>query len=101
LGALTDDGELFSKIITGGETWVGLPLGLPDKIRIHAVDPQGISTLKSQELKIHQEMATVFWDMKGILLIEHIKKGSRITEVCKEICNQKVENCHTAKAPQL
>jgi hypothetical protein len=46
-------------------------------------------------------LATVFWDMEGILLIEHIKKGSRMTEVCKEICNQKVENCHTAKVPRL
>jgi hypothetical protein len=63
LGALADDEELFSKI-------VGVSLGSTDKIRIQAVDPQGFATAKKARTQTRKLMATVLWDMEGILLIE-------------------------------
>jgi hypothetical protein len=47
-------------------------------------------------------MATVFWDMDEILLIEYLKKRLYNNRRRLQENNKKVVNCHTAKrAPQL
>jgi hypothetical protein len=48
-------------------------------------------------------MATVFWDMEGILLIEYLTEGATITG---QLCNyQKImllrDNCRVHKARQI
>ncbi|KAJ8728788.1 hypothetical protein PYW07_006484 [Mythimna separata] len=72
--------SIFDRIVTGDETWV------------HHYDPES----KQESMQWHKKgsappkkfkvtpsagklMATVFWDSKGILLIEYTKKGQSIT----------------------
>jgi hypothetical protein len=58
--------ELFSKIVTGGETWV-----------YHSCSESIRDLQKRQGRRISSRkmMATVFWDMEEILLIEDIKNA--------------------------
>jgi hypothetical protein len=62
LRTLADDEELFSKIITDDETWM------------YQESVQGFSTTKKAKTQNSSGklMATVFWDMEGILLIEYL-----------------------------
>lgn len=74
-----DPASVFERIVTGDETWV------------HHYDPES----KQESMQWHKKgsdppkkfkvtpsagkiMATVFWDSKGILLIEYTKKGETI-----------------------
>lgn len=75
-----DPSSIFGRLVTGDETWV------------HHYDPES----KQESMQWHKKgaehpkkfkvtpsagktMATVFWDSKGILLIEYTKKGETIT----------------------
>jgi hypothetical protein len=74
LGALSDDEELFWKIITGDETWVyhwDSPTKQESMQWVHKGSPPPKKTRRQNSSGIHQLMATVFWNMEGILLIEH------------------------------
>jgi predicted transcriptional regulator len=65
LRILADDEDLFSKIITDEKTWMyhGDPPTKQESV-------QGFSTAKKAK-NAEKLMATVFWDMGGILLIEY------------------------------
>lgn len=74
-----DSSKIFDRLVTGDETWV------------HHYDPES----KQESMQWHKKgaehpkkfkvipsagkiMATVFWDSKGILLIEYMKRGDTI-----------------------
>lgn len=72
--------DIIRRLVTGDETWV------------HMYDPE--SKMESKEWRTSDEgapkkfkvqpsagkvMATIFWDCKGILLIDYLEKGNTIT----------------------
>lgn len=75
-----DPDDIISRLVTGDETWV------------HMYDPE--SKMESMEWRTSDEgapkkfkvqssagkvMATIFWDCKGILLIDYLEKGKTVT----------------------
>uniref|UniRef100_A0A0A9XWE4 Mariner Mos1 transposase n=1 Tax=Lygus hesperus TaxID=30085 RepID=A0A0A9XWE4_LYGHE len=64
----TNESEsIFDRIVTGGETWIDFPL--PD-------NSAKKSKLEHTKGKI---MVTVFWDSKGVLLVDFLPRGEIIT----------------------
>ncbi|KAF7251792.1 hypothetical protein EYD10_02920 [Varanus komodoensis] len=66
--------RIFNRIVTGDETWVYHydPESKQEPMQWHK---KGADPLKKFAGKI---MATVFWDSKGILMIEYTKRGETI-----------------------
>lgn len=71
--------SVFEKIVTGDETWVHYydPESKQESMQWHekGTDPPKKFKVTPSAGKV---MATVFWDSKGILLIEYKKKGETI-----------------------
>lgn len=93
LAALASDQDLFSKIVTGDETWVfhwDPPTKQESMQWLHKGSPPP-KKAKTQA-SAGKLMATIFWDNEGILWIEYMQKGSTINaDVYKEtIQNVKV-----------
>jgi hypothetical protein len=82
---------------------VGLTLGSTDKAKIYAVGPQGISTAKKGMNAEFIRKADCYgvWDMEGILLIEYMKKGSKIMGEVYKKTMRKLKTAIAKKAPQL
>ncbi|KAF7253399.1 Methyltransferase-like protein 24 [Varanus komodoensis] len=68
--------SIFDRIVTGDETWVHQydPESKQESMQWHK---KGADPLKKFKVtpSAGKIMATVFWDSKGILLIEYMKKG--------------------------
>jgi hypothetical protein len=90
-----DGNEVLSHIIqvTGDKTWVSFVI---DNIKkqskqwMHTHSPNKLKKFK-QTLSARKLMAAVFWDRKGVLMVEFMQQGTRITlEVCcktiKQLC---------------
>jgi histone-lysine N-methyltransferase SETMAR len=80
LQRLYDDPDYFSRVITGNETWV------------HYYDPESREASKEwrwpgekpgerakSQISAGKVMATVFWDMDGILLVDYLPPKTTIT----------------------
>ncbi|KAF7246332.1 GREB1-like protein [Varanus komodoensis] len=74
-----DPSSIFNRIVTGDETWIHHydPESKQESMqwRKNGADPPKKFKVTPLARKI---MATVFWDSKGILLIEYTKKGETI-----------------------
>jgi hypothetical protein len=78
-----DGDEFLSHIlrVTGGETWVSflnVETKEQSKQRMHTHSPNKSKKFK-QPLSARKLIATVFWDRKGMLMVEFTQQGTAIT----------------------
>jgi hypothetical protein len=79
-----DGDEFLSHVvrITGDETWVSfvnVETKEESKQWMHTHSPNKPRILNERCLPARKLMATVFWDRKGVLMVEFMQKGTTIT----------------------
>ncbi|KAJ4425723.1 hypothetical protein ANN_27919 [Periplaneta americana] len=80
----TDGDAFLDQIVTGDETWVSHntpETKRPSRLWHHHSSPKKSRKLK-QTLSTQKVMATVFWDRKGVLLLDFMPKGTTINANC-------------------
>jgi hypothetical protein len=68
--------------VTGDETWVSFvntETKEQSKQWMHTHSSNKPKSLNKQCLPVRKPMATVFWDMKGVLMAKVMQKGTTIT----------------------
>lgn len=77
---LDDEGdELYSRIVTGDETWVHHSTPETKQQSMAWTPPGEKAPQKAKRgLSAGKIMATVFWDAKGVLLVEYLPRGQTI-----------------------
>jgi histone-lysine N-methyltransferase SETMAR len=79
------DGDTFlNQIVTGDETWVShfTPMSKHQSCEWHHLwSPKKPRKFK-QVVSMRKIMATVFWDRKGVLLVDFLPKGTTINAQC-------------------
>ncbi|KAJ4447710.1 hypothetical protein ANN_09718 [Periplaneta americana] len=75
-----DDGdELLDRIVTGDETWISHFTPQTKQQSMHwRYSGSPVRTKFKQTLSVRKVMCTVFWDKKGILLIDFLPRGETV-----------------------
>lgn len=83
LSRYEDEGEpLLNRIVTGDETWikyVNPETKEQSKMWAHSDSPTKPKKAR-QDFSARKLMATVFWDAKGVLLVEFMERGTTINQ---------------------
>lgn len=76
-----DGDDLFSHIVTGDETWISYTNAESKQQSMqwrHSSSPKP-KKFKQSPYSSRKMMATVFWDEKGVILVDFMERGSTIT----------------------
>ncbi|KAJ4439580.1 hypothetical protein ANN_07707 [Periplaneta americana] len=74
-----DSDEFLDRIVTGDETWISHFTPEPKQQSMHwRHSGSPVRTKFKQTLSVRKVMCTVFWDRKGILLIDFLPRGETV-----------------------
>jgi hypothetical protein len=73
-----EDPALLDNIVTGDETWVHHITPETKRNSMMRKHPSSPTGNKFKTTSVRKVMATVFWDMKGLLLVDFIHKNETI-----------------------
>jgi hypothetical protein len=90
--------EFLERIVTGDETWVHYHAPETNRASMEWKHPGSPRTKKFEMVKL---MATVFWDHKGVLLVEFMKKGTTINAALYCATLERLKTAIKRKRPGL
>lgn len=75
-----DEEDIFGRIVTGDETWIYY-YDPPPKSQTMEWHPRGeqASEVPRKQIATKKVMASVFWDVKGIIMVEFLPKNTTVT----------------------